>query len=404
MSYGLQFPTLEPAAGGDASPRAANETTVMAFLASTLYAGPHNIVAHWAERLGERGLRVIAVLPPEAGDAADVLRASGAEVRLQAFGRPRRGVRGALRWLIGAPADVLTLRSLIARERPDYVAVMRAADVAPALAARLAGVRIVWHVLDSAPPAWARRVAGWLALRVASCVPVMTPAIARMHGLQGRARVRHIGPPSDESRFSAVRARDGASGDRTLRVAVVAQLTPMKGIEYFIRAAASAAREVANLECIVVGGESVGHEAYARQLRDEARALRARVRFAGARRDLPEVFAGIDLLVISSVERSEGLPTVMLNAIAAGVPVLATHVGGIADVIEHGRSGLLVRPRDEQALAGSMVRLLKDETLRRRLADCARTEVLPRYSIDAWTEAYADVFALGGIAEVRRAA
>lgn len=369
--------------------------TVVAVLASGLYAGTHNIVSYWAKRLRSRGVRVVVVLPDEPGGAADLLREAGAEVRVIALSRIRRNPLLALKWLARFVPDTLRLRRIIAEENADVVAVMRSIDFQGAIAGRLNGVRVVWHVLDSAPPLWLRMFAGRVMRLLADVIPAMSPTIARMHGLDGVDRIRYIGPPSNEAVFTPNVPSGQAFGPKKgPRVGVVAQLTPMKGIEYFIRAAENTSTHVPDAEFVVVGGESAGHEPYAAFLRSEVArlGLASRFTFTGARYDLPQIFADLDLLVIASKERSEGLPTVMLNAIMSGVPVLATAVGGIPDVIRNGETGVLVPPADIDELAGAMTELLLNPPLRSRIAAAAIDQVVPGYSLPAWEQAYLDVF------------
>lgn len=381
---------------------AGQTTTVVAVLASGLYTGTHNIVLYWAKRLHSRGVRVVVVLPDEPGGAADLLREAGAKVRVIALSRIRRNPLLALKWLARFGPDTLHLRRIIAEENADVVAVMRSIDFQGAIAGRLNGVRVVWHVLDSAPPLWLRMFAGRMMRFLADVIPAMSPTIARMHGLDGVDHVRYIGPPSDEAVFTPdVPSGQALSPKKGPRVGVVAQLTPMKGIEYFIRAAEKVSRHIPDAEFVVVGGESAGHEPYAASLRSEVTrlGLLSRFTFTGARYDLPQMFADLDLLVIASKERSEGLPTVLLNAIMSGVPVLATAVGGIPDVIRHRETGMLVPPADVDELAEAMTELLVNPTLRNRIAKAAIDQVVPRYSLPVWEQAYLDVFRVPSRAE-----
>jgi glycosyltransferase involved in cell wall biosynthesis len=334
-------------------------------------------------------------MPDEPGGAADILREAGVKVRVTSLSRIRRNPILALKWLAKFVPDTLRLRRIIAEENADVVAVMRSIDFQGAIAGRLTGVRVVWHVLDSAPPLWLRMFAGRVMRLLADVIPAMSPTIARMHGLDRVDHIRYIGPPSNETMFTPDIPSGQAFGPKKgPRVAVVAQLTPMKGIEYFIRAVEQVSTHVPDAEFIVVGGESDGHEPYAAFLRSEVTrlGLASRFTFTGARYDLPQIFADLDLLVIASKERSEGLPTVMLNAIMAGVPVLATAVGGIPDVIRNGDTGMLVPPADVDALADAMTKLLSNPPLRSRIAAAATEQVVPRYSLPAWETAYLDVF------------
>jgi glycosyltransferase involved in cell wall biosynthesis len=102
-----------------------------------------------------------------------------------------------------------------------------------------------------------------------------------------------------------------------------------------------------------------------------------RVRFVGWRLDLAAVYSAFDALVLSS--RSEGTPVAVIEAMAAGVPVVATAVGGVADVLDDGRCGLLVPARDPDELARAMTRLVNDPDLRRELGSTGQRSVAARF-------------------------
>jgi glycosyltransferase involved in cell wall biosynthesis len=118
--------------------------------------------------------------------------------------------------------------------------------------------------------------------------------------------------------------------------------------------------------------------------------LGERVVLAGPRADIEQVLPSFDVLVSSSIY--EGLPTVVLESMAAGVPVVATAVSGSREAIETERTGLLVGPHDPAQMAAAICRLLADPGLRKRLADEARVAV-QRYSITTVAAAYAELYA-----------
>ena len=94
--------------------------------------------------------------------------------------------------------------------------------------------------------------------------------------------------------------------------------------------------------------------------------LRPVVRFAGSRQDVPRLLGAMDLFVLPSL--NEALPIVLLEAMAVGLPVLATRVGGVPEIVEDGSNGLLVSPGDEDALLAALTRLANNPALRSRLA------------------------------------
>jgi len=104
------------------------------------------------------------------------------------------------------------------------------------------------------------------------------------------------------------------------------------------------------------------------------------VLFLGRRNDVPSVLVSCDLFVLPSW--AEGLPNSVLEAMAAGLPVVATRVGGIPEVIEDGVSGLLVAPRDSHALAIAILQVLKNERLAKQLGRSAKERVYTQFNFE----------------------
>ena len=102
--------------------------------------------------------------------------------------------------------------------------------------------------------------------------------------------------------------------------------------------------------------------------------------FLGSRKDVPELLASSDLFVLPSW--AEGLPNSVLEAMASGLPIVATHVGGIPELIEHEVTGLLVPPKNHEALGAAIKRLLGDEAFARRLAIAAQERARTNFSFD----------------------
>lgn len=113
------------------------------------------------------------------------------------------------------------------------------------------------------------------------------------------------------------------------------------------------------------------------------------VRFLGVRNDVNELLLAADIFVQPSLW--EGLSLALLEALLAGLPVLATRVEGVVDVVEDGESALLVPPKDANALAAAIERLLSDENLRQRLAQAGRQRAQARYSVERMGRAYEDL-------------
>lgn len=169
-------------------------------------------------------------------------------------------------------------------------------------------------------------------------------------------------------------------------VMMVSRLNPQKGIEHLLECAPAILGRFPDAWFVIVGdvvmGSRAEEEAYARFLASRARELGVakRVVFTGLRRDIPNLLAAADISVLPSL--SEGLPNSVIEAMAAALPVVATKVGGVPELIQHGRHGLLVSPGNREALVESITALLANPFLSRRLGEAARTRIETGFSFE----------------------
>ena len=272
--------------------------------------------------------------------------------------------------LESAPRALVALTRLFRRLRPRLV---HANDPFPpaVLAARLAGVRRV-------------------------LLTHHTPELPRRDNLIGRAWLRSMWALRPEVVYTSEsdRAGDGRSGLTThvvyygidlerfrsaepalsregRVVGTVARLVPQKGLLDLIAAAPIVAAGQPDVRFVVAGDGPQRAELEA--------AADGRFLFTGWRDDVPELLASFDVYALPS--RFEGLCYAVIEAQAAGVPVVATPVGGVRENVVDGETGLLARPGDPESLARGINRLLDDPDLARRLADKARRRVFERYDV-----------------------
>jgi glycosyltransferase involved in cell wall biosynthesis len=154
-------------------------------------------------------------------------------------------------------------------------------------------------------------------------------------------------------------------------IGIFGAIEPRKGQEYFIRAATKVLQNHPTSKFWVVGSTSYqDNEVYFEHLKDLAGSLQIaqHIRFVGFRRDVPQWMAGMDVIVLASTGM-EALPTVIIEAGALGVPVVATTVGGVAEILTHGETGMLVPPKDPDLIAEAVGQLLgpKGNTVSQRV-------------------------------------
>jgi glycosyltransferase involved in cell wall biosynthesis len=322
----------------------------------------------------------------------------GAEAHLAAAGVPWTQV-AQLRREVNPLRDLLALaqlRRVIREIRPDVVHTHSSkAGFLGRLAARLAGVRYIvhtphGHIFDGYfSPLATRTFIGLerLAARWTSRFVTLSDEEARDH-------LRHgIGRPEQ---FTTIPS--GVDLDPILQAApvrllhdgpvigTVARLVPVKGLEYLLDAAPAIFGESPGARLLMVGD---GELRQALEARAQTLGIADRVHFAGFRADAPAVLAGMDVFVLPSL--NEGMGRVLVMAMALGKPIVATRVGGVPELLDGGKAGLLVPPADPSALAEAVLSLLRDSDLARRIAEAGRSRA-PRYSAKAMVDALAKLY------------
>jgi glycosyltransferase involved in cell wall biosynthesis len=207
--------------------------------------------------------------------------------------------------------------------------------------------------------------------------------------------------PLDGPARRAFRAAQGVPDTRPV-ISLVQRLSPPKTPLVFVRALPRILAERPDAVAWIVGD---GPLAASAEQAVAAAGLAGRVAFLGLRKDMPDVLSASDVVVHSSIR--EGLPRVVLEALAVGTPVVATAVGGVPDVVADGVSGLLVPPEDPAALAGAVLATLADPAAAARRVQAGQAAVRPfsaRQMLDEQHALYQRLLARRGITLAERSA
>jgi glycosyltransferase involved in cell wall biosynthesis len=240
------------------------------------------------------------------------------------------------------------------------------------LAGRLARKRVLWHVRDHLEPPYLPAAAARAIQAAARLVPHHVVAVSHSAArVLGRADVTvlhqsvPLPPPNEHRRVNG-----------TLRIGLVGRIAPWKGQDVFLDAAAHLAARNPHVEWVLAGSALFGEQEFERRLRHRAEApdLHGRVRFLGFCDDVWSVYRDLDVAVHAST-LAEPYGNVILEAMASRRPIVAAAAGGPLELVDHGRTGLLVEPGDPAALASALERLIGDVDERRRLADAGRKHV-----------------------------
>jgi spore coat protein SA len=317
-------------------------------------------------------------------------------------------LRPAERPLFASPAYQasyhLELLRALRVEPPDIVHLYTFAQLVPLVRRACPASLVVLHLLDEMlshlAPAMTRRRLRRADL-VLGCSDFISQRI-RDAFPEVADRTQTIYNGVDLERF--VPAEPRRPGDESLRVLSVGRISPEKGTHVLVEAFATVAGRRPGIELDVVGGEGVLPaemlasmddpvvRSFARHRRSDgylaeiqARVpgeLRSRVRFHGTvpHADVPAFYRQADLLVFPSLSEAFGKP--LVEAMATSLPVIATRVGGIPEVVAEGETGVLVPPHDAAALAEAVERLAADPDLRRRLGAAGRARAERLFSYD----------------------
>jgi len=170
-------------------------------------------------------------------------------------------------------------------------------------------------------------------------------------------------------------------------ILTIGRLERQKGISFFLQAAREVLREFPQA-CFLIVGEGPDKAKLISLVRNLG--IEKAVRFLGFRDDVPEIMAAADIFVLASLW--EGMPNVVLEAMASGKPVVGTRVEGTDELVISGETGLLVPPADAKALARDIRRLLQEPVLARRMGQAARKRVKEHYTVQKMVERYAKLY------------
>ncbi len=193
--------------------------------------------------------------------------------------------------------------------------------------------------------------------------------------------IRLIPRSVDVAKFNVPREEKVAKSTHV--ISIVGRITPLKGHTFFLKAMTKVVRTMPYVKIWVIGDAPAKKQIYKQELEllVQQLGLTDSVEFLGSRKDIPQLLAKTDVLVLSTVT-PEAFGRVILEAQAAGVPVVATKVGGVVEIIEDGETGLLVLPKNVDEMANAVIRLLGDKQLSARLVTQAKKKIEAQYTLE----------------------
>ena len=355
--------------------------------------GPHRLAHAVSQQLRQDHIETVFLLGHKAGQT---WRPEGFPSflcrHIQCF-RRQAPVSNFLRFWLALPRNLLYLRRIIKTNDIDLVHVDGVTNFVPALAGRLAGRPVVWLYNDHLPGPL-RHLLLPLATALASTIVVQGQCL-RQSLTTGRPRLRGktvvLYSAVDPGRFIA--NEDAAVARQRIRqelgipapctvIGTVQNVNRLKGGTHFLEAAAEIKKTIAPVRFLVVGRRldtDAGHWDHLQQLTARL-GLERDVIYTGFREDVPAILAALDLFVLASLR--ESCPVALLEAMAMKVPVVATDVGAVREMVTHDQTGLVVPPGDSAALAqAALAYLTKPQPQVHTMVEAARTKVEQDFTI-----------------------
>lgn len=331
----------------------------------------------------ERGWQAI-VAAPSGGSLLDRCRAEGAVVehlRQAAYGMGRKSAMDFARFALELPRLGSAIGRLMEQHRPSLVYV-NGPRVAPAAAWAKSEAPVIFHSHSFLPQSYAQVLTGSALRRLKATVI----ASCRFTGDPWK---RYVGSENVHIVYNGVKELPWCARPmrNPARIGVLGRIAPEKGQAVFVRAAKLLASEGCRLHFVVTGAslfEDPAGTVYFREV--QAAAAGSPIEFRGWEDDAGAALAELDLLAVPSLG-PEATTRVILEAWAAGVPVLASRVGGIAEIVDDGETGFLVEPDSAAALASRIREVLSLPADRLRfVAEAARAAYEERFTLSKYRD------------------
>lgn len=329
------------------------------------------------------------------------LREQGALVRALCLTKgeywetPLRDLGVPVTWVGQSASRLGRLRKIIAELQTDRPMILQSqhfyTNLYAALAARALGIREIGAMRCDGASEVAEhgRALGWLSLHLPRRLAVNSQGailFAEQHGVSSD-RLFLLPNVIDHRRFQTP-PRDGSP---VVRLLTAGRLEPQKRMDRFLRMLAQLKTSATQPFKAVIAGDG----ALRSSLQEQAAALNLSpdiVEFRGRVNDMVSLYRETDVFVLTS--DFEGTPNVVMEAMAAGLPVVATNVGGASDLIEHGKSGFLIAPNDEASLTETVRQLCSAPELRTRLGEAARQRIETRFALAQLPNFLSDLYRL----------
>jgi glycosyltransferase involved in cell wall biosynthesis len=371
-------------------------TNVLSIIHYPVFGGPHNRNAQTAPALINKDVTTYVLVPDEPGNAIERLQQSGINVIAIPLVRIRAKLNPLyhLKLLYYYWRDVKRIRNLILELEIDIVQINGLVNTQGAVAAHFENKKVVWQILDTFAPILLRHLIMLIVKVLADVVMCTGRIVAEEHpGTLGFGdRLVLFYPPVNLVRFNPnLTQRNSARQKLEIQTAKfvvgnVGNLNPQKGHRTFIRAAAKLKERLPHAQFVILGAFNENHRSYfddlAREAADLGLTVGKELIILDPDSDVANLAPAFDVFWLTSDPRSEGIPTVVEEAMTLGIPIVATKVGSISEIIQERKTGFLVEAYDVDGLANRTIELYENADLRLSLGSASHEFAIRNFSIE----------------------
>jgi glycosyltransferase involved in cell wall biosynthesis len=383
---------------------------VLSIIHYAFYGGPQNRNTRLTPILKDMGVDTVVLLPDENGNAYRIMKEKGVNVIKMPLHRLRatKSIKTHFIFLVYFIKEVRKIKKYILSENIDVVLVNGLVNPHGVIAAKLAGVPVVWQILDTRTP----KVLGFVMMLLAKMFSAVIMStgykVAKAHpfAVGFKERLVCFYPPVDTEKFvtdslsrEQVR-KDLGIPENAFLVATVGNINPQKGHEYFIETASLLVNmnelQDVDIYFLIIGTNMPTHESYRKKLEglvtsyglDQDNCFR----IMKAQYPINNLLSAFDVFIQSSVPLSEGIPTAILEAISCGLPVVSSDVGSISEVVLDGSNGYVVPPMKPEHSANAIKKLLCNRNIMSSMSDQARGMAEQKFGLKSCARSHKQAF------------
>ncbi|MES2003069.1 MAG: glycosyltransferase family 4 protein [Bacteroidota bacterium] len=360
---------------------------------SDLY-GASKILLVTVRMLRKKGFHPIIVLT-EPGPLSNALESEGFEtvyMRLGILRRKYKTIPGMVNRFITIRKAIAALKKLVREKNTQLIYSNTTAVLAGAFAAKATGIRHVWHIHEIIEqPKWLFYLLGNMVNRYSTRVIVVSEAVKKSWGryvsAEKMARVYNGIEYAPYQQPSSKLREELGLDEQTIVIGMIGRVHHWKGQEYFVEIASQLAKQYKSVHFVMIGDVFPGYEYLYKSLAKQKKeaGIESLVTDLGYRTDVATLLQGFDIFVLPST-LPDPFPTVILEAMAAGKPVVATRHGGAMEMIDESVTGFLMPVNDAEKASMIIGKLVNDKALRLQMGQAGRQKVLSQYSLEAFEQ------------------